>query len=131
MTVFDKPSSTPIFQLLDDIDEPGSISTVDISKDGSFVTAGGKAVHARQMGNGGEVYAIKILDQLSNDVGVKSITALGRLVNILHDGIFTPGVYHMSWHGDDALYRQLSAGVYFLQVEYEKTLITKKLIMVR
>lgn len=75
LTVFDRNSSTPIFQLLDDIDEPGSIFSVDISKDGSFITASGKAVHARQFGNGGEVYAIRMLDPLSNDVGIERINA--------------------------------------------------------
>jgi hypothetical protein len=50
-----------IFNLLDDIDEPGSIYSVDVSDDGSFATASGKAVHARQMGNGGEVYGIQIM----------------------------------------------------------------------
>lgn len=80
LTVFNKSSASAIFKLLDDIDEPGSIFFVDISKDGSFVTAGGKAVHAREMGNGGEVYAIRILDPLSNDVGVKDIPQPGALI---------------------------------------------------
>jgi hypothetical protein len=75
LTVFDRSSATPVFQLLDDIDEPGSIFSVDISKDGSFITAGGKAVHAREFGNGGEVYAIRMLDALGNDVGVERINA--------------------------------------------------------
>jgi hypothetical protein len=75
LTVFDRSSATPIFQLLDDIDEPGSVFSVDISKDGSFITAGGKAVHAREMGNGGEVYAMRMLDALGNDVGVERIDA--------------------------------------------------------
>ncbi len=82
LTVFNKSSSTPIFQLLDDIDEPGSLTSVDISKDGSFVTAGGKAVHARQFGNGGEVYAIRIVDQLANDVGVKTINLPGNFLQV-------------------------------------------------
>ncbi|MBE0433697.1 T9SS type A sorting domain-containing protein [candidate division WOR-3 bacterium] len=77
ITVFEKASSTPILQILDDIDEPGSIFAVDISKDGSFVTAGGKAVHARQFGNGGQVYAIRILASLNSDVGVEAINAPG------------------------------------------------------
>jgi hypothetical protein len=80
LTVFNKSSATPIFQLLDDVDEPGSIFCVDISKDGSFVTAGGKAVHAREMGNGGEVYAIRILDPVTNDVGVKDVSAPAALL---------------------------------------------------
>jgi WD40 repeat protein len=58
LTLFERGSATPIFQLLDDIDEPGSIFSVGISSDGSRVCAGGKAVHAREFGNGGEVYAI-------------------------------------------------------------------------
>ncbi|MEO0227303.1 MAG: FlgD immunoglobulin-like domain containing protein [candidate division WOR-3 bacterium] len=82
LTVFNKSSSTPIFQLLDDIDEPGSLLSVDISKDGSFVTAGGKAVHAREFGNGGEVYAIRIIDQFASDVGVKQINAPGNLLQV-------------------------------------------------
>jgi hypothetical protein len=80
LTVFNKSSSSPIFQLLDDIDEPGSIFCVDISKDGYFATAGGKAVHAREMGNGGEVYAIRIQDPLANDVGVMDVPAPGALL---------------------------------------------------
>jgi hypothetical protein len=82
LTVFDRSSSTPIFQLLDDIDEPGSIFSVDISKDGSFITAGGKAVHAREWGNGGEVYAIRMLDPLSNDVGIERINAPSALLQV-------------------------------------------------
>lgn len=82
LTVFDRSSSTPIFQLLDDIDEPGSIFSVDISKDGSFITAGGKAVHAREWGNGGQVYAIRMLDVMSNDVGIERINAPPALLQV-------------------------------------------------
>jgi hypothetical protein len=82
VTVFDKSSSTPILQILDDIDEPGSIFSVDISEDGSFVTAGGKAVHARQMGNGGEVYALRIIDSLTHDVGIDVINSPGSFLQV-------------------------------------------------
>lgn len=82
VTVFDRGSSIPIFQVLDDIDEPGSIFSVGISADGSFVTAGGKAVHAREFGNGGEVYAIRIIDSLTADVGVEAILAPGPFLQV-------------------------------------------------
>jgi WD40 repeat protein len=62
-----------IFNLLDDVDEPGSILSVDVSDDGSFATACGKAVHARAMGSGGEVYGIQIMDAQTHDVGVVAI----------------------------------------------------------
>jgi len=88
ITVFEKTSSTPLLQVLDDIDEPGSIFSVDIAEDGSFITAGGKAVHAREMGNGGEVYAIQIRDALGNDVGVETITVPGSFLQV--GQTFTP-----------------------------------------
>ncbi|MCD4701142.1 MAG: T9SS type A sorting domain-containing protein [Candidatus Aegiribacteria sp.] len=58
-TAFDR-SGNVIFNLLDDIDEPGSIFSVSVSSDGCYATASGKAVHARMMGNGGEVYSIDL-----------------------------------------------------------------------
>ncbi len=58
-TAFDR-SGGVIFNLLDDIDEPGSIYSVSVSSDGKYATASGKAVHARQMGNGGQVYSIDL-----------------------------------------------------------------------
>jgi hypothetical protein len=43
-----------------DITSPGSFFTVDISPDGKRVFAGGKAVHAREFGNGGRIYLSEI-----------------------------------------------------------------------
>jgi hypothetical protein len=59
-TAFTMSTGAVIFRLLDDIDEPGSIFEVDISDDGNYAVAGGKAVHAREFGNGGEVYSIEL-----------------------------------------------------------------------
>jgi hypothetical protein len=61
-TAFDR-SGNVLFNLLDDIDEPGSIYSVSVSSDGSYATASGKAVHARTMGHGGEVYSIDLTSQ--------------------------------------------------------------------
>ena len=77
LSVFDRSSSTPIFSLLDDIDEPGSIFGVAISDSGDYVGAGGKAVHAREFGNGGQVYAIIIGEQPPSNVGTSSIDSPG------------------------------------------------------
>ena len=59
-TAFDMATGNVIFRLLDDIDEPGSIFCCDISDDGSSAVCGGKAVHARTFGNGGQAYAIEL-----------------------------------------------------------------------
>jgi len=73
-TAFDHDGAV-IFHLLDDVDEPGSILSVAVSADGSFATASGKAVHARLMGSGGEVYGIQIMDAQAHDVGVVSVVS--------------------------------------------------------
>lgn len=80
-TCFIRDTNIPIFQLLDDIDEPGSIMGVAISDSGNYAVAGGKEVHARIMGNGGMVYSIKINDPLNNDVAVASIDEPGEFLN--------------------------------------------------
>ncbi len=59
-TAFNMATGSLIYQLLDDVDEPGSIFDVAISDDGSLASCGGKAVHARTFGNGGEVYSLEL-----------------------------------------------------------------------
>lgn len=81
VTCFTRSTNVPIFQLLDDIDEPGSIFDVAISDSGNYAAAGGKAVHAREFGNGGMLYSIKINDPLDNDVAVASIDEPGEFLN--------------------------------------------------
>ncbi len=74
VTVLDSAGGV-IFNLLDDINEPGSIYGVSLSEDGSFATASGKAVHARAMGNDGEVYGIQISEAGNHDVAVVAIAS--------------------------------------------------------
>lgn len=99
LSVFDKPSSVPVFALLDDIDEPGSIFCVAISDSGKYVAAGGKAVHAREFGNGGQVYAIIIGEPLAVNVAVTSIDSPGR--HLVRNNPVTPQAtfanYGQSW----------------------------------
>lgn len=54
--IFERNSNTPVFT----VNTPGSMFSVSISADGRSVVAGGKAVHARQFGNGGNVYNIGV-----------------------------------------------------------------------
>jgi WD40 repeat protein len=80
VSCFIRDSSLPIFQLADDLDEPGSVFGVAISDSGHYAAAGGKAVHAREFGNGGMLYSIKIRDPLANDVAVASIDEPGEFL---------------------------------------------------
>ncbi len=81
VTCFIRDTDIPIFQLLDDTDEPGSVFGVAISDSGHYAAAGGKAVHAREFGNGGMLYSIKINDPLTNDAAVASIDEPGEFVD--------------------------------------------------
>jgi len=56
LLVFDVATGQVTFSLI----TPGSFFTCDISPDGKRVIAGGKAVHAREMGNGGRIYLSEI-----------------------------------------------------------------------
>ena len=74
ITILDS-SGGVVHAVLDDIDEPGSCFTVDISQDGRFAIAGGKAVHAREFGNGGFLYAFRIIDPYDYDIAISSIVS--------------------------------------------------------
>lgn len=81
LTVHSRNSSTPIIGVNRD-EEPGSLFDVDISSDGMYVTAGGKAVHAYQWGNGGEVYALLVGSTPGHNVGCESITSPPRFSQV-------------------------------------------------
>jgi WD40 repeat protein len=80
VTCFMRGSSVPIYRLEDDLDEAGSVFSVAISDSGHYAAAGGKGVHAREFGNGGMLYSIKIRDPLANDVAVASIDQPGEFL---------------------------------------------------
>jgi hypothetical protein len=63
-------------------EEVGSLFACDISADGQYVAAGGKAVHAYRMGNGGEVYAFLIGHTPGTNAGLASIEAPGRYLQV-------------------------------------------------
>ena len=101
VTCFIRETDIPIFQLLDDIDESGSIFNVSISESGGIAAAGGKAVHAREFGNGGMLYSIMIRDPLTNDVAVASIDEPGEFVNPGEDVIPTASFINVGTENAD------------------------------
>ena len=80
-TVHNRNDTTPLVAITRD-DEPGSLFACDISADGQFATCGGKAVHAGQMGNGGEVYAVLIGSTPPVNAGVQSVSSPGRFIQV-------------------------------------------------
>jgi len=71
LMVFDTQTGDLTFNVV----TPGSFFTCDITPDGQRVIAGGKAVHAREFGNGGRIYLCQI------DLGGGSISGNVNLTN--------------------------------------------------
>jgi len=80
-TVHNVGDTTPLVAITRDA-EPGSLFACAISDDGQFATAGGKAVHAQRMGNGGEVYAVIIGAAETRNVGTSAVLAPGRYLQV-------------------------------------------------
>ncbi|KQC06091.1 MAG: hypothetical protein APR54_07705 [Candidatus Cloacimonas sp. SDB] len=74
--LFRRESNIPVFE----INTSGSFFAVDISADGSSCAVAGKAVHAREMGNGG------LLFKIDCDLGGGSITGVVDLENTADNG---------------------------------------------
>lgn len=81
LTVHSKNNSQPIIGITRD-DEPGSLFDCDVSSDGENITAGGKAVHAYQMGNGGEVYSLLVGSTPSVNAATESIDSPQHLIQV-------------------------------------------------
>ncbi len=80
-TVHNRNDTTPLVAITRD-QEPGSLFSCAISADGQFACAGGKAVHAQQMGNGGEVYAVIIGAAPAVNAGFSAVTQPGRYIQV-------------------------------------------------
>ncbi|MCX6641345.1 MAG: T9SS type A sorting domain-containing protein [bacterium] len=75
-TAFNISDGSVILNLRDDLDEPGTIFDVAISDDGHYAVCGGKSVHARTFGNGGEIYSIELAPPSPSNVTV-TMTPIG------------------------------------------------------
>jgi hypothetical protein len=82
VAVYQRDSATPIFTIMDDeIPSVASCYAVDISNDGTHGCAGGKAVHARDFGNGGYCLAFEVQPTTAVELDDRRTPAAGsRLV---------------------------------------------------
>lgn len=71
LLVFDTQTGQVTFNVV----SPGSFFTCDINPEGTRVFAGGKAVHAREFGNGGRIYLCEI------DLGGGTVNGVANLTN--------------------------------------------------
>ncbi len=97
LTVHAKNDPAPIIGVTRN-EEPGSLFDCAISANGENITAGGKAVHAYQMGNGGEVYSILVGSTPSLNAATESIDSPGHLVQV--NAVISPTATFANY-GDD------------------------------
>jgi len=76
--VFDRDAN-----LIGSIDMPGSPFDIDLSRDGRHLVAGGKAVHANQMGSGADAYAYEVYDPCIGDINHDGVVNLSDLAQLL------------------------------------------------
>ncbi|RPI75848.1 MAG: T9SS C-terminal target domain-containing protein [Ignavibacteriales bacterium] len=112
LLVFDVETGEVTFEVI----SPGSFFSCDISYDGKRVFAGGKAVHAREFGNGGRIYLAEINLGGGNVSGTVDLTNSaddsGVIVNAL--GTVRSAVTDVS---GNYLIENLPAGSYTISAE--------------
>ncbi len=132
ISVYERSSAIPLWTIGDDaIAGVGSCMSVDLSENGRFLVAGGKAVHAREFGSGGFVIAIDV----TSAAGIPDIGGVPALMvgpNPFRGSLWVkgagPGVSIWSadgrlirslvgsqWDGRDDVGRDVPAGMYFVR----------------
>jgi flagellar hook assembly protein FlgD len=64
-------------------------------------------------------------------VGISVYNAAGQRVQTLVDEVKAPGYHVVSWSGTDNLGRRLAEGIYFVRIETDELVDTKKTIFIR
>lgn len=67
----------------------------------------------------------------SGQVSLNIYDICGRRVNTLAQGNKQGGAYNLTWNRNDSQGRKTSAGVYFYQLNYEGTSLTRQLVLLR
>jgi hypothetical protein len=55
----------------------------------------------------------------------------GRLVQNLVDGVFDPGTHKVTWNGRDKSHTAVSSGMYFVRIESDGRVETKKIVLLK
>jgi len=112
LLVFDTQTGTLTF----DVITPGSFFTCDLSPDGKRVFAGGKAVHAREFGNGGRIYFCEIELGGGSISGNINLTNSGDNSGVNVDVIGSPRSAITNINGD-YLIQNITPGTYTVRAE--------------
>jgi flagellar hook assembly protein FlgD len=64
-------------------------------------------------------------------VTIEVLDVSGRRVCTLTDGVQESGRYEVRWDGCDEAGREVSSGVYFYQLKAGKTVVSRKMILLK
>jgi flagellar hook assembly protein FlgD len=112
LMVFDTQTGDLTFSVV----TPGSFFTCDLNPDGSRVFAGGKAVHAREFGNGGRIYLCEILLGGGSVSGNVNLTNSGDDSGVLVKAVGTVRTAITDVNGNYTI-ENIPAGTYTIQAE--------------
>jgi WD40 repeat protein len=131
ISIYNRASSTPTFTIGDDaVAGVGSCMAVDFSRNGQYLIAGGKAVHAREMGYGGFVLAMRTVAAADADavppalsltaapnpfMGTIRLNRAGAYDILSCDGRLIRTIQGTEWDGRDGTGRETAPGVYFVR----------------
>ncbi|MBK9097976.1 MAG: carboxypeptidase regulatory-like domain-containing protein [bacterium] len=112
LMVFDTQTGELTFNVV----TPGSFFTCDLSPDGKRMFAGGKAVHAREMGSGGRIYLCEILLGGGTISGTVNLTNTGDDSGVLVKAVGTTRTAITDMSGNYIL-ENVPAGTYTVHAE--------------
>jgi hypothetical protein len=121
--VFERNSNVPVFT----VNTPGSMFSLGISGDGKSIVAGGKAVHARQFGNGGNVYNIGVDLGGGAIAGLVTVPGPTTLDEVLVEVLGTNRTARISGSGGPYVVPNVLPGTYSVRISkrgYVATTIT-------
>ena len=56
---------------------------------------------------------------------------LGQEVVILLEGMQSPGYQNLHWNGNNQFGQHVSSGIYFIQIRYNESIYTSKMMLLR
>lgn len=98
---------------------------------GSSPALGTALLPIKNPGSAPFVFSLKVPGSSSKRVSLVLLDAVGRTVQTLCDGFFSPGVHTLRWDGRDESGRKAGSGVYFARLNAGNSASTRKFVLVR
>ena len=62
---------------------------------------------------------------------IKVYDIMGREINVIRNGLMTPGKYNLTWNGTNSIGNPVSSGTYFIVIQADQKKEFKKLLFLK